>query len=163
MLKPSVQTHNIHGVLVGEFWDCLRLDPGPVQELKTKYEAHLRAGGRPELVVDLLGVGFAGSAVLGHFVALHRVARPAAGRLIFCNVDPTVAEVFRVSKLEPLFTFVADRAAALAAADAPEPAHGPAPAPADPAGQGAAGDTPPEPRKPSGGSLLRSSRRRNLS
>ncbi len=163
MLKPSVQTHNIHGVMVGEFWDCLRLDPGPVQELRTKYEAHLRAGGRPELVVDLLGVGFAGSAALGHFVALHRVARPANGRLIFCNVDPTVTEVFRVSKLEPLFTFVADRPEALAAADKPEPAHGPAPAPPSAGGQGGDGVAPAEPRKASGGSLLRSSRRRNLS
>jgi len=163
MLKPSVQTHNIHGVLVGEFWDCLRLDPGPVQELRTKYEAHLRAGGRPELVVDLLGVGFAGSASLGHYVALHRVARAANGRLIFCNVDPTVAEVFRVSKLEPLFTFVADRPAALAAADSPEPSHGRTPAPPGAAGHGAEGDAPGAPRTSSGGSLLRSSRRRNLS
>ena len=51
--------------------------------------------------------------MLGNFVALHRQARQKGGRLIFCNVDPTVTEVFRASKLEPLFHFVADRAAAL--------------------------------------------------
>jgi hypothetical protein len=33
--------------------------------------------------------------------------------MVFCNVDPTVHEVFRLSKLEPLFTFAEDRAAAL--------------------------------------------------
>jgi hypothetical protein len=65
------------------------------------------------VVIDLSGVGFAGSAALGNFVALHRQARQKGGRLIFCNVDPTVTEVFRASKLEPLFHFVADRAAAL--------------------------------------------------
>ena len=27
MLKPSVQIHNMDGVFVAEFWDCLRLDP----------------------------------------------------------------------------------------------------------------------------------------
>src|SRR5262249_37907241 len=37
------------------------------------------------------------------------------GRIIFCNVDPTVSEVFRASKLESLFEFVADRATALRA------------------------------------------------
>jgi anti-anti-sigma factor len=116
MLKPMVQVHNVDGIMVAEFWDCLRLDPMPVQELRQKYEAHLKAKGRPDVVVDLLGVGFAGSAALGNFMALHRLARQRGGGLIFCNVDPTVFEVFRVSKLESLFAFVADRPAALALA-----------------------------------------------
>src|SRR3954451_2249426 len=113
MLKPSVQIHNENGIVIAEFWDCWRLDPAPVQELRTRYETHLRNGGRPEVVIDLSGVGFAGSAALGNFVALHRDARKNGGRLIFCHVDPTVREVFRASKLESLFEFVADRAAAL--------------------------------------------------
>jgi anti-anti-sigma factor len=103
------------GILVAEFWDCLRLDPTPIQALRQHYEAHVQARGRPELVVDLSGVGFAGSAALGNFVALHRMARQHGGRITFCEVDPTVAEVFRASKLEPLFHFVADRASALRA------------------------------------------------
>jgi anti-anti-sigma factor len=113
MLKPSLETHIVDGILVGEFWDCLRLDPAPVQELRTYFEAHLKAKGRPEVVVDLSGVGFAGSAALGNFVALHRLARQHGGRLVFCNVDPTVSEVLRASKLESLFEFAADRSAAL--------------------------------------------------
>jgi anti-anti-sigma factor len=115
MLKPSVQIHNEGGILIAEFWDCWRLDPAPVQELRSRYEAHLRGKGRPEIVIDLSGVGFAGSAALGNFVALHRLARQNGGRLIFCRVEPTVGEVFRASKLEPLFEFVPDRAAALEA------------------------------------------------
>lgn len=112
MLKPAVQIHDIGGILVAEFWDCLRLDPAPVLQLRSYYEAHLRKGGRPDLVVDLNGVGYAGSAALGNFVALHRIVRPSGGRIVFCNVDPTVAEVFRASKLESLFEFYADRDAA---------------------------------------------------
>lgn len=115
MLKPTVQIHDQDGVLLAEFWDCWRLDPAPVQELRTQYETHLRKRGRPEVVVDLSGVGFAGSAALGNFVALHRVARQNGGRLIFCNVEPTVTEAFRASKLEPLFEFVRDRDAAMEA------------------------------------------------
>jgi len=112
MLKPAVQTHNIDGILVAEFWDCLRLDPAPVLRLRDEYETHARKAGRPDLVIDLAGVGFAGSAALGNFVALHRLVRPKGGRIVFCNVDPTVAEVFRASKLESLFEFVTDRDAA---------------------------------------------------
>lgn len=119
MLKPSVQIHNMDGILVAEFWDCLRLDPAPVQELRKHYEAHVQKQGRPELVVDLSGVGFAGSAALGNFVALHRLVRQHGGRIVFCNVDPTVSEVFRASKLESLFGFESDRDAALHAIHEP--------------------------------------------
>src|ERR1700678_3042424 len=113
MLKPSIETHNVDGILVAEFWDSLRLDPAPVQDLRNHYEAHLKTQGRPDLVIDLSGVGFAGSAALGNFVALQRLVRSKGGRIVFCEVDPTVSEVFRASKLESLFEFVADRPAAL--------------------------------------------------
>ena len=116
MLKPTVQVHHDTHALVAEFWDCFRLDPAPVKDLRTRYEEHVRAKGRPNLVVDLLGVGFAGSAALGLFVTLQRLVRQNGGHVIFCNVDPTVTEVFRISKLASMFEFVADRAAGLALA-----------------------------------------------
>jgi anti-anti-sigma factor len=155
MLKPSVQVGVENSVFVAEFWDCLRLDPAPVQALRAHFEEHLRRGGRADLVVDLLGVGFAGSAALGGFVALQRLARQKGGRMVFANVDPTVHEVFRVSRLESLFTFVKDRAEAIdgltstlgGAASADGIGDGPLPAPA-----------PPRPRaeaRPAGHSRLR--------
>jgi anti-anti-sigma factor len=163
MLKPTVQIHNVEGFLVAEFWDCLRLDPAPIQELRKKYEAHVLGNGRPELVIDLLGVGFAGSAALGHFVVLHKFARQRNGRLIFCNVDPTVFEAFRVSKLDPLFTFVADRPTALARAATPPPPTG-----GDVQGDGTPASAPdpsePKPKeKPARGSALGEFRRRKSS
>ncbi len=116
MMKPSVEVHTEKHALVAEFWECLRLDPAPVRELRSKYEAHVRSGGRPMLVVDLLGVMFAFSTALGQFVTLQRLVRQRGGQIVFCNVDPMVTEVFRISKLQPMFLFVADRPAALALA-----------------------------------------------
>lgn len=160
MLKPTVEVRLEGGILVAEFWDCLRLDPAPVMELRNKYEAHLRTRGRPELVIDLNGVSFAGSASLGHFVSLNRLARQQGGRLIFCNVDESVLEVFRISKLAPLFSFVLDKPAALKLAvggppDAAAPPPAPESLPTPPAS--------PSPSKPDGFGLLRGSRRRKLS
>jgi len=163
MLKPTVQVHTEAHALVAEFWDCLRLDPAPVKELRTKYEAHLRSGGRPVLVVDLLGVGFAGSAALGLFVTLQKLVRQKGGQLVFCNVDPTVLEVFRISKLDPLFLFVKDRPAALVMAagmDGATGGDGSAPAGAEPAQPAPA---PAVPNRNSGtDNLLRSRLRRKL-
>jgi len=160
MLKPRVEVRNEGGVLVAEFWDCLRLDPAPVVELRNKYEVHLRAQGLPQLVIDFNGVSYAGSAALGHFVALNRLARQQGGRLIFCNVDLTVLEAFRISKLEPLFTFVPDKPAALRLATGALP---------DPTDATPAPDAAPSPprtpgqNKSGGNGLLRGSRRRKLS
>ena len=89
-----------------------------------RYEKHVKNGGRPEVVVDLSGVGFAGSAALGNFVAMHRLARQRGGRLVLCNVDPTVREVLRASKLDALFEFAGDRADALGRQGAPRRAGG---------------------------------------
>ena len=116
MMKPSVEVHTEAHALVAEFWECLRLDPAPVRELRSKYEAHLRSGGRPILVVDLLGVVYAFSTALGQFVTLQRLVRQKGGQIVFCNVDAMVTEVFRISKLDSMFLFVADRPAALALA-----------------------------------------------
>ena len=69
MLKPSIETHNVDGILVAEFWECLRLDPRPCRT-RVHYEAHLKAQGRPDVVVDLSGVGFAGLGRAGKFRGL---------------------------------------------------------------------------------------------
>ncbi len=118
MLKPSVQIREESGVLTAEFWDCLRLDPAPVVDLRKHFEDFHRRTGRDEVVVDLNGVAFAGSAALGGFLAM----RKHGARLIFCNVDATVREVFRVSKLDNLFRFAPDKPAAIALANTPEDA-----------------------------------------
>src|SRR3954453_1588181 len=123
--NPTVTVKKEAHALVAEFWECSRLDPAPVREIRSKYEAHIRSKGRPMLVVDLLGVVFAGSASLGHFVMLQRLVRQSGGQIIFCNVDLTVFEAFRISKLDSMFVFVSDRPAALAlAASLDEPDGG---------------------------------------
>lgn len=126
MLKPMVEVRTEGGTLVAEFWDCLRLDPAPVRDLRQHFEAHIRATRRADLVIDLNGVSFAGSAALGNFIVLHRLAGQHGGRLVFCKVDDNVREVFRVSKLESLFEFAPDRATALALlANSAEPTQPP--------------------------------------
>ena len=161
MMKPSVEVHTEEHALVAEFWECLRLDPAPVRELRSKYEAHVRSGGRPTLVVDLLGVGFAFSTALGQFVTLQRLVRQKGGQIVFCNVDAMVTEVFRISKLDSLFLFVADRPAALALAAQHDAAAGRTGRPL----HRPTGAVPPEPgpgRDSGGDNLLRRHRRRML-
>ena len=67
---------------------------------------------------------------------MHRMVRQHGGRIVFCNVDPTVTEVFRASRLESLFGFESDREAALRAIHerpVPDPGEKDAPRPDRPA------------------------------
>jgi anti-anti-sigma factor len=112
MLKPAVEVREADGLLVAEFWDCHRLDPAPVADLRRAVDAHLARGGRPGLVVNLLGVGYAGSAALGGFTGIHRALKARGGSLVFAHVEPNVREIFRVGRLEPLFRFATDVAEA---------------------------------------------------
>lgn len=98
--------------MVAEFWDCLRLDPAPVSDLKRLYAQHLETQGRADLIVNLLGVDFAGSSTLGGLVSIQRLGRQHDGRVVVCNVAPQVREVFRVTRLETLFTFAENLAEA---------------------------------------------------
>lgn len=112
MFAPRVKVEVGETALLAEFWDCLRLDPRPVSDLRRLLEKHLAQGGAPVLLVDMSGIGFAGSAALGGFVGMRKLGT----RVIFYNVEPTVREVFAVTQLEPFFQFATDREAALALA-----------------------------------------------
>ena len=131
MLKPTVEVREQDGFLVAEFWDCHRLDLTPVGDLRRLVDAHLGRGGRPGLVVNLLGVGFAGSAALSGFTGIHRTVKAKGGALVFAHVEPNVREIFRVSRLEALFPFAADVPAALGMLSGsngkPEPSRGDGP------------------------------------
>jgi anti-anti-sigma factor len=108
VLKPMVELRDESGVLVAEFWDCLRLDPKPVNDLRMRYSQMTAKTGLKDLIIDMNGIDFAGSAALSGFLSLSRAIKQMGGRMIFCNVDRNVLEVFQVSKLESMFLFSQD-------------------------------------------------------
>jgi len=114
VLKPSVELREESGVLVAEFWDCLRLDPKPVADLRVQFSQFSAKTGLKDLIIDLSGIDFAGSAALSGFLSLSRAIKQMGGRMMFCNVDRNVAEIFQVSKLGPMFQFSEDKASARA-------------------------------------------------
>jgi anti-anti-sigma factor len=144
MLQPSVRIVEESGALVAEFWDCLRLDPQPVKDLRDHFEAHVRRKGRPDLVVDFFGVGFAGSSALSGFISLRKAVVAAQGKLVLCRLEPAVYDSFRLLRLDPLFRFTDSREGAL------EALKQAAPPPSPP--MGASAQAPPAPvrlrRKP---------------
>lgn len=73
---------------------------------------------RRNFVLNFAGVESLTSAMLGKFVALHRVLNDVGGRLAFCRVDPFLMEVFRIVKIPERIPIFADEAQALQALSA---------------------------------------------
>ncbi|MCI0462008.1 MAG: STAS domain-containing protein, partial [Gemmataceae bacterium] len=54
-------------------------------------------------------------AALGKFITLNKKVNAAGGRLVLCNIDPQIYEVFEITKLNKLFNIQKEEQAALQA------------------------------------------------
>ena len=71
----------------------------------------------PRLVLDLAGVAFMTSSVLGKIITLHRKQHRREGRLVLCNIEPAIAEILETSRLISYFNTENDVNSALASFD----------------------------------------------
>jgi anti-sigma B factor antagonist len=68
-------------------------------ETVARHLDELVEAGRRKLVLDFSGVRFVPSSLLGRLVALNRRLHAAGGRLLLCNVHPTLYDMFAVTRL----------------------------------------------------------------
>jgi anti-anti-sigma factor len=64
-------------------------------------------------ILDLGGVQYMGSAVLGLMVNIRQRVKDSRGQLVMCAMTPRLSDVFRMCSLERLFTIAKTRADAL--------------------------------------------------
>lgn len=64
-------------------------------------------------VLDLAGVQYLGSAMLGMIVNVRQRVKSAGGRLVLCGMSPRLLEIFRTCSMERLFTISKTRPDAL--------------------------------------------------
>lgn len=78
-----------------------RLDAAGAAGLKSAV-ADLANAGRRRVVMDLTGLEFVDSSGLGALIHIHKMLQPD-GRLVLCNVDPKVGQLFKITRLERVF------------------------------------------------------------
>ena len=102
-------------VQIVSFRERLLFDDKTVREVSEQLNAALPTAGKPiRLVLDFAGVDLISSSLLGKLILLLRRVEGGGGRLLLCELTPTVQAVFKTSNLDKLFKIVRDRAAALA-------------------------------------------------
>ena len=110
-----VEVADANGVQVISFRERLLFDDKMVRDVSDQINAALPSDGKPiRLIIDFAGVDLISSSLLGKLILLLRRVEGGGGRLLLCELTPTVQAVFKTSNLDKLFKIVRDRPAALA-------------------------------------------------
>ena len=71
--------------------------------------------GLRKLLLNFGNVEYLSSAALGKLITLNKKLQAVGGRLILCNIDPQIYEVFEITKLDKFFNIQKEEQTALQA------------------------------------------------
>lgn len=100
-----IQVEQHDKVVVLRFKESKILDEMSIRDVGEEmlYVVNHSKGNR--FVIDLSQVEFLSSAVLAKLIRVHQRVKSRKGRLMLAGVQPGIAEGFRVTKLDRLFSF----------------------------------------------------------
>lgn len=101
------------GATVVEMNDRKILDEIFITQIGEEFEAILARSDDPKLVVDFANVSHMSSSALGMLITLHKRVREKNGQLRLCNIQSQIFEVFRITRLDEIFSIHDSRAEAL--------------------------------------------------
>jgi anti-sigma B factor antagonist len=111
--RRRVETQEINGVTVVNFIDRKILDEQNIQKIGDDLFHLVDGENRKKILLNFGNVEYLSSAALGKFITLNKKVQAAGGKLILCNIDPNIYEVFEITKLNKLFNIQKEEQSAL--------------------------------------------------
>ena len=105
---------DVDGVNLVEFTDRKILDELSISELGDQLRAVAESAPSVRLLLNFENVEHLSSAALGMLITLDRLVKEKSGKLKLCNINPQIYEVFKITRLNKLFTIHEDAEEALA-------------------------------------------------
>ena len=91
------------GVTVVLLSDQRILDELSITQIGNDLTEIIAAADNPKVVINFSKVTNMSSSALGMLITLHKRAREAGGELRLCNIQPTIQEVFKITRLDEIF------------------------------------------------------------
>ena len=113
--RRRLEVEDIGDVTVVNFVDRRILDEQNIQVIGEQLFSLVDEVGRRKNLLNFGNVEFLSSAALGKLIALHKKLQAVGGRLILCNIDPEIYEVFEITRLDKFFNIQKEEQAALQA------------------------------------------------
>jgi anti-sigma B factor antagonist len=113
--RRRLEIEEIGQVTVVNFVDRKILDEQNIQIIGEQLFSLVEEQGKRKILLNFGNVEYLSSAALGKLITLNRKVQEAKGRLILCNIDPQIYEVFEITKLDRLFNIQKEEQTALQA------------------------------------------------
>jgi len=111
--RRRLEVEDIGDVTVINFVDKKILDEQNIQVIGEQLFSLVDQEGRRKLLLNFGNVEYLSSAALGKLITLNKKLQGVGGRLILCNIDPQIYEVFEITKLDRFFNIQKEEQAAL--------------------------------------------------
>jgi anti-anti-sigma factor len=110
---PRIKVRTVDGVSVVDILNANALfDPGVIRDLGIQLRRLIEEG-HSRLLLDLSGVRYMSSDLLGMLAMLHRRIDRHNGRIGLIGLEPLLREMVRICSLEPMFDIYASESEAL--------------------------------------------------
>ena len=113
--RRRLEVEQIGDVTVVNFIDRKILDEQNIQIIGEQLFSLVDEDACRKLLLNFGNVEFLSSAALGKLITLNKKLQTAKGRLILCNIDPQIHEVFEITKLDKFFKIQKEEQTALQA------------------------------------------------
>jgi anti-sigma B factor antagonist len=113
--RRRLEVEEIGDVTVVNFVDRKILDEQNIQIIGEQLFSLVDEDGRRKILLNFGNVEYLSSAALGKLITLNKKLQTAGGKLILCNIDPQIHEVFEITKLDKFFKIMKEEQQALQA------------------------------------------------
>ena len=111
--RRRLEVEDIGDVTVVNFVDRKILDEQNIQVIGEQLFSLVDESGRRKVLLNFHNVEYLSSAALGKLITLNKKLTAAGGKLVLCEISPTIYEVFEITKLDKFFTIQKEEQAAL--------------------------------------------------
>ena len=101
--RRRLEVEDIGDVTVVNFTDRKILDEQNIQVIGEQLFSLVDEAGRRKILLNFGNVEYLSSAALAKLITLNKKVQQMGGRLILCNIDTQIYEVFEITKLNKLF------------------------------------------------------------
>lgn len=99
-----IDIEEVNDVTVAKFTDKKILDEGNIQLIGNQLFSLVDEDRRGKIVLDFANVEYLSSAALGKLITMDKKVKSIGGKLRLCNIRSDILEVFKITRLDKLFT-----------------------------------------------------------
>jgi anti-sigma B factor antagonist len=107
--NTKMKVVQVDGITVVVLADQKILDEVSIAKIGNDLGKLITPGSKPKIIINFENVTNMSSSALGMLITLHKRVREAGGQLRLCNIQPTISEVFKITRLDEIFQICRDQ------------------------------------------------------